>query len=68
MISDRAIFSAAGRFIRHFGDAAAIAAKTRSCRDRGYIDRRNKLRGHPYIVEVPHPEGGRWREPDDINA
>jgi hypothetical protein len=38
-------------------------------RDRGYIDRRKKLRDLPYVLEVPRPERiGLWRELDDINA
>jgi hypothetical protein len=37
-------------------------------RDRGYIDRRRKLRGLPFVVEVPRPDGGAWRTLDDMNA
>lgn len=38
-------------------------------RDRGFIDRRRKLRQLPHVVEVPRPQGiGAWRELDDIDA
>ena len=38
-------------------------------RDRGYIDRRAKLRGLPYIVDCPRPpDTGLWRELDQMNG
>jgi hypothetical protein len=38
-------------------------------RDRGFTPRRQKLRGLPYVVEVPRPDGiGLWRELDAMNA
>lgn len=38
-------------------------------RDRGYIDRRKKLRQLPHVVEVPRPEGvGLWRELTEMES
>ena len=36
---------------------------------RGNMERRKKLDGLPFLVEIPRPQGiGVWRQLDDMNA